>query len=320
MKSYRKILLYGVLSLMIFSACASRENSVNDMPYRFSETGAIALSREWNDEAEVYFGGMASPATENVAMYDAPMTEEAGQVDREEVAERSERHVIQNASVEMETEEFDRVVNELREIISDTEKSETAGYIESEMYTTHGRKIFTIVMRVPAQNFMEILEQTKKLATVRVVHQSAQDVTDSFYDLRGNLETKLIEEERILALIDDAETIQDLLALETRLSNTRRSIETYRSRLNNMAGQIAFSTISVTLYDIYEEKRIITTPTLGERIGGAFGDSVDGTSRAAQDIIVFLAGAVIPVAIIGIFVCVIILFVKLIRRKARQTS
>jgi hypothetical protein len=141
-----------------------------------------------------------------------------------------------------------------------------------------------------------------------------------FFDLRGNLETRRIEEDRILALIDEAENITDLLALETRLSNTRQSIESYLASINNIAGQIAFSTISVTLYDIYEEEKIVATKTLGERIGGAFGDSVDDTSRAAQNIIVFLAGVVIPFTILGLFLLLIYSALKLIFRKAKKKN
>ncbi|MCL2223739.1 MAG: DUF4349 domain-containing protein [Defluviitaleaceae bacterium] len=297
-----KLLICGILVLLVFSACGAH----------FVEFATTAGGSSANDSAVfgIFDGDIAPPVAPRAA---APLTGSfygAAQVEWEDVAGQNERHIIQNATLETETEEFDRVVAELRSAASDAD-----GYTESEMLTNHGRRVFTIVMRIPAARFEEVLSQVQNLATVRSVNQHAQDVTDQFYNLAGNLETRRIEEERILALIEEAQDIHDLLALEMRLSNTRQTIESYLAQLNNMAGQIAFSTITVTLFDMYEEEIITLSPTLGERIGGAFGDSVDGTSRAAQNIIVFLAGAVIPVGFAGLFIFAVFFVVKLVYRK-----
>lgn len=257
----------------------------------------------------------------------APGQTTSSQVEWEDIAGENQRHIIQNANVEMETEDFDRVVFELRQLIhgisaparigSSPESLTLTGYIESELLSTptRGQRIFTIVMRVPASSFIEVLSHVESLATVRHTSQRIEDVTDLFYDMAGNLQTRRIEEERLLALIEEAENIHDLIALETRLSNTRQSIESYLALLNNMAGQIAFSTVTVTLHDIYEEIYDFVQPTFGERMTLAFGDSINGTVEASQDIIVFMAGAIIPLVILGAFAFTIFLIVKFLRKK-----
>ncbi|MCL2526842.1 MAG: DUF4349 domain-containing protein [Defluviitaleaceae bacterium] len=219
----------------------------------------------------------------------------ADQVGWEDIAGQGVRHVIQFAGIEMETEYFDDAVAGLRGVAPALD-----GYVESEMLTARGRRMLSIVIRVPAASFETAISQIETIATVRVLNQSAQDVTDSFYDMIGSLELRRVEEERLLALIDEADSINEILALEQRLSDTRFSIEIYTSQLNNMAGQIAYSTIEVTLFDIAQEERIIISPTLGERIGGAFGDSVDGTVKAFQGFVVFLAGVVIPLSVLAL--------------------
>ncbi|MCL1844622.1 MAG: DUF4349 domain-containing protein [Defluviitaleaceae bacterium] len=245
----------------------------------------------------------------------AELTEERlrGDVDWEEIAERDERHIIQNAVVEMETEDFGGVVDALRGIADGV-----GGYVESELLTTRSlRRVFTIVMRVPTGEFSAALAHAESLAEIRTSSQTAQDVTDQFYDAVSSLETRRIEENRLLALIDEAENIHDLLALETRLTNTRMAIETYLAQLNNLAGQIAFSTITVTLFDASQAPPAAPT-AFGDRIGGAFGDSIDGTVRVAQNIVVFFAGAIIPLGIFGAFVFGIYLFVKTLIRRSRR--
>lgn len=266
-------------------------------------------------------GAVDGPASAPPPVASAPLAGDSDgarvrDADWEELAEGGEnegrRHIIQNADVEMETEYFDDVVADLRDL-ADT----AGGYVESEMLTTRGRGVFSIVMRVPAAEFANVLAQAENLADVRTSRQNAQDVTDQFYDTISNLETRRIEEDRLLALIEEAENIHDLLALETRLTNTRMSIETYLAQLNNLAGQIAFSTITVTLFDITQAPPV-APPTFAGRISGAFDDSLDGTVGAAQNLVVFFAGVIIPFTIFGLCVFAIFLFVRMLVKRSRR--
>jgi len=222
-----------------------------------------------------------------------------------------ERHVIQTAWTELETEYFDDVISDLRQIPEFVD-----GYVESDQLSRRGGRIFNITMRIPAASFQDVLSQVENLADVRTSSQSAEDVTDQFYDTEARLQTRRIEEERLLALIEAAENVHDLLELERRLSSTRLQIETYTAQLTNLAGRIAYSTIFVTLFDIAEEEIIpIAGPTLGERIGGAFGDSVDAIVTTGQNFVIFIAGIIIPVLIWGV---VIFAAFKLIKRMVKK--
>jgi len=263
------------------------------------------IGRTTADSAPAQAAPPPPVATPVPAMAPPPPDSGTGQVDWEDIAGTGERHIIQTADVEMETEDFYDVISQLRQLAPAAD-----GYIESEMLTARGWRMFTIVLRIPAPRFEATLRHVESLADVRITTQRAEDVTDRFYDTAGNLETRRIEEDRILALIEATDNVNDLLALEARLSNTRLSIRQYESQLSNLAGQIAYSTINVTLHDMYQIQPFIA-PTLGERIGGAFGDSVDGTISFLQNVVVFLAGAVIPLAIIAIIIFAVY---KVIRR------
>ena len=230
-----------------------------------------------------------------------------------ERAERA-RHIIQTASTEQETEYFDDVVAELRQLAP-----ASGGYIESEQLSGRMWRVLHMTLRVPSAAFEDVLTQIESLADVRHSNRQAEDVTDQFYDTAARLETRRIEEERLLALIQDAENVHDLLELERRLSNTRLQIETYNARLTNLAGRIAYSTIFVTLFDIAEEEIVpIAGPTMGERVGGAFGDSVDSVVRGFQNFVIFMAGVIIPLIIWCAIGFVAYKVVKRIRRKYKD--
>jgi len=265
---------------------------------RSSQNATTAQESAWVGAAP----DAAPPANETGVRYE--------DLEWEDIAGTGQRHVIQSARVELDTEYFDETVEALRQL-----PESVHGFIESSM-TTGGRwQRFTIVMRVPVASFDTVLAQVEALAYVRFSNQQAQDVTDQFYDMVGSYELRRLEEERILALIADATTVQELLALEQRLSNTRLSIETYLSQLNQMAGQVSYSTISVTLIDVSEVPVVNNDPTLVQRIGGAFGDSVDGTLNAVQNVVVFFAGAIIPLVLLGLAAFVVFKLMKVFRAR-----
>ena len=267
---------------------------------------AVAYGATWGGSWDGDIAFRSFETTQNIALVGDTT---AGVVEWEDIAGQNERHIIQTARVEMETDYFDNVVEALRKIAPSVN-----GYVQSEQLTTHGRRIFSIVLRVPVANFEEVLQDVEGLADVNFSNQWAEDVTHLFYDTIGHLQTRLIEEERILALIENAELVQDLITLEMRLRNTRVQIETYQNRLTDLAGQIAFSTINVMLSEIQEQE--IITLSLGQRISNAMGDSISSASDTSQDVVIFVAGLIVPAILFAIAGSVVFLLARrAIRRR-----
>ncbi|MCL2190324.1 MAG: DUF4349 domain-containing protein [Defluviitaleaceae bacterium] len=298
--------------LLLLTACGG--GNMDAMPT--TDTGNVQLRPAAGAPAPTPAPGAAPPPppVESVAAADAPQEFAFGaaaedtrtSVEWEDLAHAGARHIIQRADVTLESEYFDDAVATLRHIAPALQ-----GYIESELLTRTGLPRLTIVMRIPAPRFEAALQQVEAVGEVISQRQSAEDVTDRFYDMAGNLATRRIEEERILDLIYRTTNLNELLALESRLTAVRLVIHGYESQLNQLAGQIAYSTIAVTLTQTPEPTEeedeeeyyvaVIPPPTLGERIGGAFGESVDGTVGALQNVVVFLAGAIIPLVLIAVF-------------------
>ena len=225
----------------------------------------------------------------------------------------AQRLIIQTANVQLETEYFDDAVDSLRDI-----PSAFGGYSQSEsLFTSFGQRQFEIVMRIPAAEFDNTLARIHQIAYARSLNVSAEDVTDRFYDIDSRLETRLIEKDRILALIDQTTRLEDLLELESRLAATRLQIDRYTAALADLESQISYSTIHVHLFDIEDVQEVVAIASFGERVGGAFGSSIDGTISVIQFIIVVLAGAIIPTALILLIVALIIM---LRRKKTRKLS
>ena len=106
----------------------------------------------------------------------------------------------------------------------------------------------SLTIRVPSTRFGDALQQLKSLeGEVQTSGVSAQDVTDQFVDLQARLTAKQAEEQRYLAILARANTIDEILKVDASLGNVRTQIEQLTAQINSIKGRTEFSTISMSI-------------------------------------------------------------------------
>jgi len=279
----KRLIIAGIIctGVLVLAACAART----------ADEATEAMADMWVADIDM----PAPPAIpESLAFtgYDAPV---ATPLPSPAEAASPARMMIQRAYVNMESDDVEQASRDLRDVAL-----YFGGHIEQSRLTVFRETTqFDITMRVPVAYFDDALHRVKDLGHVASLNQSAADVTAQFYDMSGRLETRLIEEERVLSLIEEAEYVWDLLALEQRLGQIRTNIELYRSRLANLENQAAMSTITVFLRQTQEEGIVVATG-FGGRLSNAFGDSANFIVTVFQGFVVFFAGAIIPLVAIAV--------------------
>ena len=110
------------------------------------------------------------------------------------------------------------------------------------------QRVASLTMRVPADRFNDALRQLRALdAEVVSSTVDGKDVTDQFVDLKARLAAKLSEEQRYLSLLTRATAIDDILKIDSALSNVRTQIEQLQGQVNSIASRTQFSTITVSI-------------------------------------------------------------------------
>lgn len=134
------------------------------------------------------------------------------------------------------------------------------GFVQSSTIVEDeaGYKTGYITVRVPTDTFEDAIQAIKDLA-VRVNRESinGQDVTEQYTDLEARLRAAKAEEEQYLTILDKAETVQDILSVQSYLQNVRYEIESLQGQIDSLGNQTDYSTISVTL----EEEVRVQVPT-----------------------------------------------------------
>jgi len=116
---------------------------------------------------------------------------------------------------------------------------------------------------------------------------SAEDVTDYYFDLEGRLRNKRILEERYRDYLRKAQSVEDMLAVEARLSETTNDIERLEGAFRDLGDRIDLATLSLSLRAAKAADP--SRPTLGESLGRLFAGLADAFRLA----VVALVGLVV---------------------------
>ncbi len=105
-----------------------------------------------------------------------------------------------------------------------------------------------VTLTVEESQFETAIDEIKALAlVVENESVSADDVTETVIDIETRLGTARAEETRYLQILNQAQTVEEILLVEEQLARVRTVIESYEAQLEYYQQKTAYSTITVSL-------------------------------------------------------------------------
>lgn len=231
----------------------------------------------------------------------------------------SNRKLIRRASIEAETTEYDEYVTWL-----DAHVDSLGGYYENKEsrvreggYSNREWRTLYATIRVPTSRLDNFLNDIQSEGNVVYRNETQDDITDSYTDTDAHLNSMRIEQSRLNELLSIAETVDDILAIEDRLSWVRYEIESYERQLRSYDNQIEYSVVTLSVEEVvtYAEPE---PEGFFERCWSALQDNLAWLSSFSQDSAVWLFGH-LPSIAMGTVVIFAILHTRR-QRKAKQSQ
>lgn len=265
---------------------------------------------------DVYMMNMAEGAMTEEAVTEDTLEEPEAEIQEAE-PQQTNRKLIKNVNLEVETESFDELY------IKVSEKTEAlGGYVENS-YVYNGSSYYgndtrdaNLTIRIPADNLDAFLSEVSEASNVISRNDSVTDVTLQYVDLESKKEALLVEQERLLELMEEAATIEDIIALESRLSEVRYELESMESRLRTLDNQISYSTVYLYIQEV-AKLTPVKEQTIGEKIVTGFTESLYGVGNGLLN---FGIGFIIKIPYIIVWAVVIVVCVLVVKaiRKANK--
>lgn len=219
----------------------------------------------------------------------------------------SPRRIIRTAELSVETDAPEVAVSKVT-ALADAKggfviSSETSRWNDSDGAETVST---TIVFRVPVGTFDDTLAAVRSLGS-RVSNEkvTGQDVTEEYVDLEARVRAQRAVEEQYMAILKEAKTIPDILAVQQKLGEVRTEIERAEGRRRFLESQTSLSTITVHVAR-HIEAVDASGPGFGRSVRQAGHDSI-AVGIAIVNGAIRTAGVLLPVGLlIGVPVWLVI--------------
>ena len=219
-----------------------------------------------------------------------------------------DKKLIINGNINIETLEFDSVIEKLTSII-DTHNA----YIQSSSISGNNNRYYYATVRIPKDSYQDFVSRVKELGNVTWYSENTDDVTTSYMDLQAKINSLKAEEEKVLEFYDKASNLEELMEVEARLTDIRYQIESCESRLNNYDVLTEYSTLNI---DICETKTLSeTNNNFGSRLKLAFKNSFYNFTSSLENFITDIVYNIWTILMLVIAIVVIIIIVKKIKNK-----
>ena len=250
-----RMLLFAALVSTLLTGCGASTKK-SSPAYAIAETAAM--------------GAMPMEAAEKImweeeVSYDSAAAAESGiNVPGSNEAIPASRKLIRNIDMNVETTDFDTLLSTISNAVSSL-----GGYIEqssvsgNSMYSnrTYNRHA-SLTARIPADELDHFVSEISGHGNVTNRSENVRDVTLKYSDIESHKKSLTIEQERLWELLEKAESVETIIALESRLSEIRYQLESYESQLRTYDNQVDYSTVNLFIDEV-----TVFTPTTPDGIG-----------------------------------------------------
>jgi hypothetical protein len=199
----------------------------------------------------------------------------------------AEQKIIYTGDLNLEATDFDAATRSLSALAE-----ELGGYVENSSIgsSSRGYRWADYTIRIPSGQFQRFFEQAGELAHETWRSTNQENITEVYYDTAGRLKTQQVKLERLQTLLAQAKNMEDIITIESAISETEWNIENLSGTLRRYDSQVALSTITVNLQEVYKYSNTENVPeSFGERIGSALTRGWSAFTDTVENILVALA-------------------------------
>lgn len=158
-------------------------------------------------------------------------------------SQAQDRAIVKTAYVSMRVEDVPGSAARVRALVRARN-----GLIANEDSQTTGELPYAnLTVQVPAADLDAFLEDVARLGTVDSVSVSASDVTAQVVDLDARIGALQASIRRMTQLLAEANRIEDLLAIETQLSQRQAELDSLTAQRTWLGEQVALSTVTIAI-------------------------------------------------------------------------
>ena len=249
--------------------------------------GGDTAAADTATSADTADNGTAASGGSYGAWAETEVAEDSGQAEDGASDRLENARMIYTARMEVETTAFDTAAADLRTLVEIL-----GGYFEQAAVHNYGSgyRSGDYTVRVPADQFHPFLERVGTICHVTYKEEGSENVSEAYYDAESRLVTQQTKLERLQNLLAQAENMEDIITIESAISDTELEIERLTGTLRQYDALVDYATVHLSLQEVYQLSNVEEPATsFASRMGAAFASGWRGFVSALESLAVTLA-------------------------------
>lgn len=297
-------------NMLFLVACASAKNA--DVTTESTEQSM--------DSATSYDMEMSDSMTSEASVSDQAS---AGLESKSEVindtSQISGQKLIKDVSMSVETKTFDDFITELSNQITNL-----GGYVENSdvsggSYQYDNYRTGYITARIPADRLDGFVKIIKDKGNVTRTSEQTTDVTLQYVDIESRLKALKIEQETLMSLLENATKMEDIIAIQSQLTQVRYEIESKESQIRTYDNLVNYSTVRIDITEVERETQV-ETKTFTSEIKAKFSDNIYAIKEGFLNFVIEFIAALPYLVIWAVVIFVFAMAGKKIYRKYKNKA
>lgn len=243
-----------------------------------------------------------------------------------DVPDENPQKIIYSADATVETTEFEKSVEALNRLVDsykgwiESSSINNANYYNISRGRSYNRSA-SYTIRIPGEKFFAMMNGLSTLGNVPYTHTYSENVSSQYYDVQARLTACKTQETRMLEMLEVAETVEDVLTIEEKLTDLRYRIDSLQSSLNNWDRRVSYSTLHLSIDEVEEyTPEQETKISYGRELWLTFVDAIKGAGRFLKGLLLFIVSALPTLAILAVIFFVFRPLLKKLVAKMKEKS
>jgi hypothetical protein len=176
-----------------------------------------------------------------------------------------------------------------------------------------------MTIRVPEVQFQNIFNNIKGMGKLVSENISGSDITAEYRDTEARVDNLKVQEQSLKQLMPKANTVEEILKIETELNRVRTEIDINTGNLKRWDNLVQLSTIYIYMRELKpEELKSVDVPGMWEKAYQGFIKAINNVVEGFEKSIITLVTAIPYLVVAGVLAIISIYIVKKIKLKKKQ--
>ena len=315
----KRVFVLIMCIIFLLGGCSSQNHSMNPS----NEAGNYPSEAIAGDEEKAYGSADYSEDYSDTQEESQAASSTEGDKREPEIGDTDNQKLVYTCDMTIETLEYQETMKSIKDSISKyngiTEKEtqtddDTYWYDEGRKRTGTMRSY--LVIRIPAASYNAFLEELEGSGKIVSKDLSVDNITKHYTEVKTTIKSLQIQEKRLLDMMEKAKTVEDMITVESRLTEVQDQLAQYKNALSSMDTDVKYSTVNLTISEVvqYEEKQ----DTFSERLHSTLkrsGELFLDFFESALFTVILLAPTLLVIILV---VIIIVMVIRKIRKNKKQ--